>query len=160
MMIFSPLPWRTTSAVTAAPDTPGAPTLIWSPSAPRRTSSKVTDCPGSTSSEGIRSVLPGSARYCLPPVRMMAYMGANSRNGDRNGPKISNTRRVISPWTGGLSTRKRPLSQGVAGGDLLVPLAGEHAVLVQPHQRVVAEPGLHAQRPLQRLHELRLVLHH
>src|SRR5690606_387894 len=74
MMIFSPLPCFTTSAVTAAPPSSGAPTFTSSSDAPSRTSLKVTVSPASALSDGIRSVCPGSARNCFPPVRRMADM--------------------------------------------------------------------------------------
>ena len=60
------------SPVTVAPDSVGVPVLTESPLAPRSTSSKTTVAPGSPSIEGIRSVVPASARNCLPPVLKIA----------------------------------------------------------------------------------------
>src|SRR5258706_8291609 len=76
MMSFSPRPSAsTTSAVTLAPTTRGAPILTFSPSATSRTSVNSTDLPGSTpSSFSTRRVSPCCTRYCLPPVAMTAYM--------------------------------------------------------------------------------------
>src|SRR5688572_4321003 len=72
-MILSPSPCFTISPVTLAPESVGVPVLTESPFPPSSTLSKTIVAPGSPSTEGIRSVVPGSARNCLPPVLKIAY---------------------------------------------------------------------------------------
>src|SRR5437764_4232737 len=72
ILIFSPLPWRTTSAVTLAPFTTGFPACTCLPSLASSTRSNVTLLPGSASSSGTLMVTPGSARNWAPPVVKMA----------------------------------------------------------------------------------------
>jgi hypothetical protein len=70
--IFLSRPCFTISPATEAPASEGTPTNVFSPSEPRITSLKVTFEPASPGRLGILIVLPDSARYCLPPVRMIA----------------------------------------------------------------------------------------
>src|SRR4051812_44757452 len=73
-MTFSPRPWRTSSASTAASATTGVPIVDSSPSATRSTRSIVRLSPGAPSSSSTSSSVPTSTRYCFPPVSMTAYM--------------------------------------------------------------------------------------
>src|SRR4028118_1616204 len=79
MMIFSPLPCRSPSAVPAAPETSGAPTLTWSPSAPRRMSSKRRLSPGPRWRDGRGRAWPGPARSGWGPGEGFLEAGAPAR---------------------------------------------------------------------------------
>ena len=74
LITFSPRSWRRTSAETVAFSTTGRPIAAVSPSATRRTRSRVTSLPGWASSSSTSSSVPTSTRYCFPPVSMTAYM--------------------------------------------------------------------------------------
>src|SRR5688500_6073628 len=63
-----------TSPVTEAPASVGEPSCVPSSLPATRTSPNVTVSPGSASMEGARIVIPGSARNCLSPLRIIAYM--------------------------------------------------------------------------------------
>src|SRR6266849_5543016 len=80
--IFGPFPWATISAVTFAPPSAGVPAFTSSPSAMTRMSPSVTVSPTLPARLSTLRRVPSSTRYCLPPLRTMAYIG-NSDHPDR-----------------------------------------------------------------------------
>src|SRR2546429_3874520 len=82
MGIFGPVPWATISAVTFAPPSAGLPAFTSSPSAMTRMSPSVTVSPTLPARLSTLTRAPSSTRYCLPPLRTMAYIG-NSDHPDR-----------------------------------------------------------------------------
>src|SRR5579871_780848 len=73
-MIFSPRPCSTTSATTFAPATSGAPIVTSAPSPTMSTSVSSTWAPGSPANNSTSSVSPSRTVYCLPPLRITAYI--------------------------------------------------------------------------------------
>src|SRR3990172_1129989 len=65
-------------ALTAAPETRGAPTLSASPSPSASTWSSTSSVPTSAGSFSTLIFSPALTRYCLPPVLMTAYMNIRS----------------------------------------------------------------------------------
>src|SRR5437762_5477335 len=63
-----------TSAITVALATVGAPTVIWPSLLTSSTRSKVTGWPASTARRSICSLSPALTRYCLLPVSNTAYI--------------------------------------------------------------------------------------
>src|SRR5664280_1250985 len=72
MLIFGPLVWPTTSAVTATPDRAAASEVTASPSTTSRAGS-ATPVPGSPGSFSTVMTSPTVTLCCLPPVRTIAY---------------------------------------------------------------------------------------
>src|SRR6202789_2689628 len=72
--IFGPRSWATILPMTLALAMSELEANFLSSLRTARTSSKVTLPPTFPSSRSMRMVLPGSTRYCFPPVRITAYM--------------------------------------------------------------------------------------
>src|SRR3990172_13154624 len=85
LMTFLCLSWATISHSTAAPATTGLPTFA-SPSPPTSSTSKDSLPPTSPSSFSILRRSPCETRYCLPPVRITAYIGRSFRGGNETPP--------------------------------------------------------------------------
>src|SRR5690348_8090539 len=79
--------WLRISAATEAPSTRGAPIL---PSV-ARTSEKLMDALASPGSLSTSTMSPGATRYCLPPVRITAYMGLSLQ------PKLNTAETSVRP---------------------------------------------------------------
>src|SRR5512143_1652345 len=74
MRTFGCRPCATTVALTVAPLTSGAPTFRSAPVPTANTWSNTTSCPTSAVICSTLTLSPTATLYCLPPVRMTAYI--------------------------------------------------------------------------------------